>query len=146
MNEIDISLLQNCSATQYEQLAYLTKVLSQHNHLTPQKIEDVLESSSSYMAIAQHGKQIVGMGTLCIFHSPTGAKASIEDVVVLPQEQSQGIGRRIVEFLLQIARQSAPITIQLTSRPSRAAANALYQSMGFQSKETNFYTLKVDIV
>ena len=47
-------------------------------------------------------------------------------------------------YLLDRAASFAPITLQLTSRPLRIAANALYQKLGFQPKETNFYTMKIE--
>ena len=33
--------------------------------------------------------------------------------------------------------------IHLTSNPKREAANALYQKMGFEKKETNCYMMKI---
>ena len=87
--------------------------------------------------------EIVGCATLCPFFSPTGRKASIEDVVVSAEYRGKGIGRKLVEAAIEKAKASAPITLQLTSRPTRVAANRLYQSMGFTPKETNFYFLKL---
>ena len=83
----------------------------------------------------------MGCATLCVFHSPTGTKASVEDVVVDEEYRGRGLGRELMLGILERARRLAPIELHLTSKPARVAANALYQSLGFVRKETNAYTL-----
>ena len=82
---------------------------------------------------------IVGVSTLAIFRVPTGLRAWIEDVIVDEAVNGQGIGRRLTEAMLAHAREQGCVTVDLTSRPSRAAANHLYQKVGFQRRETNVY-------
>jgi ribosomal protein S18 acetylase RimI-like enzyme len=38
-----------------------------------------------------------------------------------------------------VARSNGVRTVDLTSRPSREAANALYLKLGFERRETNVY-------
>ena len=57
--------------------------------------------------------------------------------------RGQGLGRMLLDRLLSEARALSPIEVQLTSKPARVAANRLYQSMGFQRKETNVYRLSL---
>ena len=86
--------------------------------------------------------RIVGCASLCVFDSPTGRKASVEDVVVASTHRGRGIGRALLEHLVDYARRElAPIDLHLTSRPSRVAANELYRSLGFQPRATNPYRL-----
>ncbi len=40
---------------------------------------------------------------------------------------------------LDLARAEGAITVELTSRPSREAANRLYLRMGFVVRDTNVY-------
>ena len=40
---------------------------------------------------------------------------------------------------IQIAREAGADSVSLTSNSQRAAANQLYQSMGFKRRETNAY-------
>jgi len=88
--------------------------------------------------------RVIGCASLCLFDSPTGRKASIEDVVVLSSCRGQGIGRALMERLIAFAgRELAPIDLQLTSRPARVAANELYRSLGFERRETNAYRLSL---
>ena len=49
------------------------------------------------------------------------------------------VGQVAVEY----ARQWAPVTLMLTSRPSRTEANALYRTAGFGLKTTNVYRMDI---
>ena len=89
-------------------------------------------------------KHIVGCATLCVFESPTGRKASVEDVVVLPAYRGQGIGRTLLQRIIDFAKNKlAPIDLRLTSNPTRTEANALYQALGFVQRETNVYRMTI---
>ena len=89
-------------------------------------------------------KHIVGCATLCVFDSPTGRKASVEDVVVLPAYRGQGIGRTLLQRIIDFARTKlAPIDLRLTSNPTRTEANAMYQALGFVQRDTNVYMMKL---
>lgn len=48
-----------------------------------------------------------------------------------------------MEYVLEQAKAFAPIELHLTSNPMRFAANRLYQSLGFQRKETNCYQMSI---
>ncbi len=82
---------------------------------------------------------IVGVATLAVFPIPTGLRAWVEDVIVDEASNGQGIGRLLTEAMLERARSLGCVTVDLTSRPSREAANALYRKVGFESRETNVY-------
>lgn len=84
--------------------------------------------------------EIQGTCTLCYASSPTGIKAWLEDVVVDHAARQRGYGRQLVAHALTAARAFGAHSLNLTSRPSRAAANALYQSMGFEQRISNLYT------
>lgn len=90
-------------------------------------------------AEAQADEQILGILTLVTFRIPTGQRAWIEDVVVDSRARGQGAGRQLVETALNHAKQAGCRTVDLTSRPSRQAANRLYQKCGFQARNTNVY-------
>lgn len=82
---------------------------------------------------------ILGMLTLATFDIPTGRRAWIEDVVVDEAARGQGAGRSLVEAALAKADEVGAITVDLTSRPHREAANRLYVRCGFEPRETNVY-------
>ena len=88
--------------------------------------------------------EIIGSASLAIAYSPTGAHGWIEDVVVEEKARCKGIGRALTQSLLEKARELKLQKVYLTSRPSRVAANKLYQSLGFVKRETNVYCFDLD--
>jgi ribosomal protein S18 acetylase RimI-like enzyme len=82
---------------------------------------------------------IIGTLTLVVFRIPTGVRAWIEDVVVDSGCRGQGIGEALVAEALRRASGAGARTVDLTSRPSRGAANGLYLKMGFERRDTNVY-------
>ena len=100
---------------------------------------------STHLFAAIDNDRVVGCASLCITVSPTGRKGGIEDVVVSNACRGCGIGRMLIEHMLQFARENyAPIEMHLTSRPAREAANRLYQKVGFSRYDTNVYKLKIN--
>lgn len=113
--------------------------------VTPEMVlRTVASASSHFFAIIDDNGHIVGCATLCVFDSPTGRKASVEDVVVSSLYRGQGLGRKLMEHVIEYARTEIhDVEIYLTSKPHRVAANNLYQHLGFRKKETNVYMMKV---
>jgi GNAT superfamily N-acetyltransferase len=81
---------------------------------------------------------IVGTLTLCVFSIPTGVRAWIEDVVV-DGAPRQGAGKALTLAAVAHAADLGAKTVDLTSRPSREAANAMYVNLGFELRTTNCY-------
>ena len=95
------------------------------------------ESTKLFLAIDEDG--VFGMLSLVLFRIPTGSKAWVEDVVVDEKARVRGVGKLLTEHAIQVAREHGAHSVDLTSRPSREAANALYQRVGFEQRETNVY-------
>lgn len=87
---------------------------------------------------------ILGMLSLATFEIPTGVRAWIEDVVVDEAARGQGAGQALVVAAIEHAQKIGARTVDLTSRPSREAANRLYQRAGFQLRETNVYRVTLE--
>ena len=81
------------------------------------------------------------MGELAIILKPEGVIAQIEDVIVDETQRGKGFGKKISEKLIGRARARGARVIQLSSNPTRTAANALYKKLGFELHETNVYRL-----
>ena len=81
---------------------------------------------------------LVGTLTLVVFRIPTGLRAWIEDVVV-DEAARGGVGTALTTAAIDKARELGCKTVELTSRPSREAANHLYLKLGFEVRETNVY-------
>jgi ribosomal protein S18 acetylase RimI-like enzyme len=82
---------------------------------------------------------IVGMGTLVTFRIPTARRAWIEDVVVDESARGQGVGDALTRAMVDRSREFGAVTVDLTSRPAREAANRLYQRAGFVQRDSNVY-------
>jgi len=109
--------------------------------LTKESLQRLVESGDSHFYVARDGSRIVGCACLCLFLQPFLTDATVESVVVSSLYRGLGLGRKIIEFVIVEARRLGVTQLHLTSRPSRVAANALYQAVGFSKKETNCYVL-----
>lgn len=104
----------------------------------------VASPNTHFFAMEEENGRIVGCASLCVFCSPTGRKASVEDVVVLSSCRGKGYGRKMMEHVIDYAKKElAPIELHLTSNPKRVSANALYKAVGFEQRETNVYQLRL---
>ena len=90
------------------------------------------------------GGTVVGTLTLAVFPIPSGVRAWIEDVITDEAARGQGVGAALTHRALELAREAGARTVDLTSRPSREAANRLYRRLGFQLRETNVYRIDLD--
>lgn len=99
--------------------------------------------TSILIATADDGTTIIGTLTLVVFRIPTGMRAWIEDVVVDEAGRGQGVGEALTLYALDVARAAGAKTVDLTSRPSREAANRLYQRLGFTARDTNVYRFEL---
>ena len=104
------------------------------------ELEELVASDASRLliAVADDGS-ILGSLTLVLFRIPTGVRAWIEDVVVDAGARGLGVGEKLNRFALDLASQNGAVSVDLTSRPSREAANRLYKRMGFEQRSTNVY-------
>lgn len=130
-----------------ELVAAFADLIPQLSQSSPPPTRDALATiiadPNTHLFVAEDGDAIVGSLTLIIFRSPTGVRARIEDVVVAESARGTGLGRRLTDAAIERARSTGAKAIGLTSRPSREAANGLYQSMGFEQRNTNVYEMKL---
>ena len=110
--------------------------------LTEEMFHQLLASPNSHLFFLLKDGQIAGMLTVGIYHSPTGGKAWIEDVVVDETFRRQGLSKQLVAHAIEFVKSQQIPSLMLTSNPKRIAANKMYQVMGFSKKETNVYRMK----
>ncbi len=116
----------------------------------PDELAEIVGSDATHLLVARDGDgpglggAIVGSMTLAVFRIPTGVRAWIEDVVVDAGARGQGVGETLNRAALDVAARRGARTVDLTSRPSREAANRLYQRIGFVQRETNVYRFSGD--
>ena len=89
------------------------------------------------------GGVIVGVSTLAIFPIPTALRAWIEDVIVDESARGHRVGEALTLAMIDLARERGCKTVELTSRPSREAANHIYTKLGFIVRDTNVYRFEL---
>ena len=121
---------------------FLDQLTSSPMILTEDMFNQLLASPNSHLFFLLKDEQIAGMLTVGIYHSPTGGKAWIEDVVVDESFRGQGLSKLLVAYAIEFTKSKQIPLLMLTSNSKRVAANKLYQTMGFERKETNVYRMK----
>jgi len=114
---------------------------------TWEELNLLVKSEASTLLVAREPDEkgpIAGILCLAIYRVPTGLRSIVEDVIVDHSMRRRGIGEALVQKAIELARQAGAEGVSLTSNPKRDAANRLYQSMGFELRQTNpyFYRLK----
>ena len=108
-------------------------------------LESIVASPATTLFVARDGEnQIVGTLTLVLFRSPSGARGWIEDVIVDEEARGNGVGEALVDAAIDLARRSNARTLDLTSNPTREAANRLYVRCGFEQRTTNVYRFSLE--
>ena len=106
-------------------------------------VAEMLASPVTSQFVARDDGRILGVATLIVFRIPTAMRAWIEDVITDEAARGQGVGEALTRAMLDRARELGCTTVDLTSRPSREAANRLYQRIGFERRETNVYRFEL---
>ena len=109
-----------------------------------EELEELVAAPGTSLLVARDEQgAVVGTLTLVVFRIPTGMRAWIEDVVVDESARGQGAGEALTMRAVELAGEVGAETVDLTSRPSREAANRLYQRLGFTVRDTNVYRFTV---
>lgn len=88
---------------------------------------------------AEQSGRIVGTATMVLCRTPLWLRAWLEDVVVDESVRGKGVGALLCQAVIERARAAGAVTLNLTSEPSREAANRLYCRLGFDQRQTNVY-------
>lgn len=108
-----------------------------------ESVARLLCSDANTLLLARVEGRAVGMLTLIMFPLPSGLRGRIEDVVVDEAARGHGVGVALTEEALRLAEAAGVRTVDLTSRPSRQAANRLYERLGFQARDSKVYRFGV---
>ena len=141
MPALDIAVAQSVTPDLLDALHHLVPQLSSSaSPITPEELAEIVDAPATMLFVAyDEDGEIVGSLTLVLFRIPTGLRAWIEDVVVDDDARGHGVGAALNEAAIAAAAARGSRTVDLTSRPSREAANRLYQRLGFVARETNVY-------
>lgn len=111
--------------------------------ITEPDLKEIISAPATHLLLATENNITYGCLTLIVSKTPSATRAWIEDVIVSKESRGKGIGRLLTRSAIDIAKQLGADTIDLTSRPAREAANALYKKAGFKQRETNSYRYTV---
>ncbi|MQS12524.1 GNAT family N-acetyltransferase [Streptomyces kaniharaensis] len=117
----------------------LPQLSSSAEPLDGEAIDRLLAATTNRLLVARLDGVIVGTLTLVLSPLPSGLRARIEDVVVDSATRGKGVGAALTEEALRLAKDAGARTVDLTSRPSREAANRLYERAGFQARDSKVY-------
>lgn len=140
MSAVTVEVATEATAELREALNRLLPQLSSSAQpLTDGDVAALVGAQAVSVFVARSAGTIVGSLTLAVFPIPTGVRAWIEDVVVDSEARGLGVGEGLNRAAIEHARSLGAKTVDLTSRPSREAANRLYRRLGFVARETNVY-------
>ena len=94
--------------------------------------------------VAEQDDRIVGSFALLIMDNlgHLGARSAIvEDVVVDPRLQGNGVGQAMMQFAIERCREKDCYKLALSSNAKRARAHAFYASLGFERHGYSFRVL-----
>lgn len=112
---------------------------SKDRTITMDDLKQALGNPLFYLFVASDSEQpddYVGMATIFFQRNIARWIGEIHDVVVDEHARERGIGEKLARELLDTAqkfcgKRNTEMTLYLTSRPSRIAANSLYMKLGF---------------
>jgi len=123
------------------ELDALMHELSATSFCNEELLNNALNDANVYVYVIKENGYIVATGTLCIKHTLEFTIADIESVVVCSKCRGRGYGKELMTAMIEAAKKMNVHHIQLTSNPTRVAANQLYQELGFERYETNCYKM-----
>jgi GNAT superfamily N-acetyltransferase len=91
------------------------------------------DPSRARIYVAREGAKAVAMAALHFTVSTAeGAKvAGLEDCIVHPEHRRKGIGKALLEYVIEQARAEGVLRVMLLTDGDNARAQALYRKMGF---------------
>ncbi|UWX56429.1 GNAT family N-acetyltransferase [Maribacter litopenaei] len=122
----------------------LSKLYVQLNaELKQLSLEKILEEDEHIdIAASFQEEELIGIAMMANYKVISGYKGMIEDVIVSEAHRGKGIGRKLMEVLLQQAEKRKLDDILLFSGHHRTAAISLYKSLGFTLKNSGLYIKK----
>ena len=124
------------------QVTALYKQLNADN--TQRPLQEILnEDNKVHFAVCRINGKLAGIALLATYKVISGHRGMVEDVVVDPAYRGKGIGRKLMEKLLEEGREQGLDGIMLFTGHHRTAAINLYKSLGFTKRESGLYNLKL---
>lgn len=119
----------------------LPQLSSAAEKLSMRQLVKITKDKNSVLVGVWDGKDMIGMGLVVFIFTPRGLRARMEDVVVEERYRGRGVGKKLTNRLIEIARARKAMWLEFTSRIERQETNRFYQRLGFKKRDTNVYRL-----
>ena len=100
------------------------------------------KNAVSIVCCVDEKNKVVGIASLGTYQAISGHKGWVEDVVVDSSCRGLGIGRKLMEKILEIGKEKELSEILLFTEDHRKPAINLYNTLEFKLKESSIYTRK----
>ena len=102
-----------------------------------QALKEELTNPAACFLVGEEAGEVLGYAGM---HCAAG-ECYVDNVAVFPEARRQGVGRRLMEALLQAAAARGGEFLSLEVRPSNLEALALYRGLGFREvgRRRRFY-------
>ena len=141
MLKIAILTKSDLNASLQDQIAKLFEQLG--GTKTQIDLKEVLDDKNQItLAYCKDNDAVVGIASMCIYKVISGRKGWIEDVVVSSESRGKGIGRKLINKLIEEGKEKNLTEMLLFTEDHRKAAIHLYSDLGFKLKDSSIYSLK----
>ena len=109
------------------------------------KIWDKIENSNIKYFLAKDNNKIIGSCYICIIPNLTYNGKSIgyiENVIVNKNYRKLGIGKKIMEMVIEYAKENNCYKVVLQSGIKRIEAHKFYEKIGFNGESKKAYELR----
>jgi len=145
--EFAIEQLISFSTENAEAIRNLAKQLgNNYKELADNDLREIVTSKQSYLFLARHipTQKVAGMIMANVYRIPYVKKAYLDDLIVDPQYRGKGVGKALMSYAVDFAKEKGAAYADFTARPIREESNKLYEKLGFKKRDTNVYRLIFD--
>lgn len=122
----------------------LTQLSPQLADVDDEELRSRLYDDRLVVVVLLEDDEVVATASLSLLTTAgLGRIGHVDDVAVDLSHRGRGRGRVLMEAVHAEARRLGLRHLDLSSRPSREAANALYRSLGYELRETNAYRFRL---
>jgi GNAT superfamily N-acetyltransferase len=130
-------MIRQAEAMDKRDIERLYKILiseSDHINVLETHIEQIKEDPNNFLYVWDQQGQVIGTSMLHILPDPMFAArpyALIENVIVDPGYQGQGIGKQLMQHIEEQCIKANCTVMMLLSHSSRVEAHRFYENIGF---------------
>lgn len=106
--------------------------------MTPKYFRSLIKKSN--VLVLYDGQKMVGTVTLIPMYKLSGMKGSIEHLLIDEKYQGRGLGKRLMLYVIELAKKLGMEKLFLTCAPQNTTANSLYEKLGFSLEKIHFYS------